>query len=34
MERAGCEDISSTGEAAVDTKSDPEAIRKTARAKV
>jgi len=34
MERAGGEDISSTGEASVDTKSDPEAIRKTARAKV
>lgn len=34
MERAGGEDISSTGEASIDTKSDPEAIRKTARAKV
>jgi hypothetical protein len=34
MERAGGEDISSTGEASVDTKSDPETIRKTARAKV
>lgn len=34
MERTGGEDISSTGEASVDTKSDPEAIRKTARAKV
>jgi hypothetical protein len=34
MERAGGEDISSTEEASVDTKSDPEAIRKTARAKV
>lgn len=33
MERTGGEDISSTGEASVDTKSDPEAIRKTARAK-
>jgi hypothetical protein len=34
MERTGGEDISSTGEASVDTKNDPEAMRKTARAKV